>query len=283
MSANQTHYNPITLTLNSDDANVVDQGQSSSCMFHLNNPISPPNTLVDALLTLTGLQIPRTWYDVTEANNKLAFALEPNPIGYTVLTLKPGIYNARNYATALVALFVAVDVPTMAISYDSITNHFLFIAGVGTELTFFQNGTTMFEQIGFSFENGDVLGEIIESDRAVDLSGTRYVKLDTNIPTNNLDSSKGFSSSRSLATVLVSVPPLGIMTYIPLNPIPIRIQNIRLSNIEVQLMDDHERLLVMNGGRWACTIQLVWEYRPIVYYEQDAPELTNQHKKLRYE
>lgn len=275
-----THYPAIQLTINSLHATSNSNNETSDCYFSLAAPISAPTPLVDALIALTSVSIPRTWSDVNIHNNQLVFSWynqDVELIPPTLIEIPPGIYTAREFANELLTTMADIGATTLNLRYNAITNHFIFDPGVNRKLVLYEDGTTMNTLIGIDFID-DLMEStpLLESNKGIDLSGTRYIQFETNLPTSNLDSSNGFSSSKSLDTIPVNVSPYGIITYNFVSPNWVRVANFHMEWLGVRLLDDNGLLLLMNGGRWTAVINIQYQYRPIQYVDENPEMLSNQ-------
>ena len=149
---------------------------------------------------------------MTPYNNKLRFSVNMNQ-EYNV-TISAGNYNVRELLDQLYLEMNEVYDGSLSIQYDSITNHALFIVGVTDTFQVYRSGTTCDVLLGLTLDE-EILSGVgyLESSKTMDLSGIRVVNLCTNLPSYSIETSSDTIATDVLASIPVSVPPHGLITY----------------------------------------------------------------------
>jgi hypothetical protein len=226
----------------------VQESGTSVVSFVLQNPISlPPHS--QGAIALVNMSVPRSWYNVTAATNTLTL----NGVDYTV---SPANYGATSLASALTAALSTVPV---TVTYSSLTLGFVFTSAIPISITYAT--TTMWKQLGVASDLGPAT--TLQSDRAIDLAGTRSIHITmTNLPSTLRESFAGGSMGSTLDVVPVTVQAGSIVNFVSQQLRWTPLQNgWTLSSTTVSMLDDSGQLLDLRGADWELTLA-VREFPP---------------------
>lgn len=141
----------------------------------------------------------------------------------------------------------------ITVSYSYVRNKFTF--SCSTEFTI-SGESSILDRIGFISE--DHTGTILTSDYAVDLSGTKFIYIYTNLQTKNF-----VNGVRNGCLVKISaVADMNSMIlYSDSNAMPNYVDDIAISQLYFKLVDDDDNQIDLEGRKWSITLQV--EYTPI--------------------
>ena len=262
-----THLPTFQIFLASRQANAIseDHGHAN---FYLESPVVPPLPHVDALVSLTDAQIPYAWYTFDTVSDDFNLLLQlgagGSPTLYNV-TITHGNYNAFDLQDELnsrikVTLGLSSTSTDWA-TYNINTNRFsltipaTYVAHDRIGVSSTSNNKTLF---GINVNGEPVTLTTVTFTNIVDLTGIRAIHFTTNLPTLNRDSFQNLGTGGTLAKIPVNSTALGLITFIPSQPLEVYLTNFLLTEIEVWLRDDAGNIIDFNGTEWEATLTIKW-------------------------
>lgn len=176
--------------------------------------------------------IPLSYYIVNEENNEVII----NGVTYTVT---PGNYSAKNLCAAIQTL------TSIVCTLSTITNKITFSFGIAFTL-----GAGTINYI-LGFESTTYTGTSITAPRCVNVGGPSRVNVYTNIEVMNITSA---GTNSLLACIPISTIPTSFVVYTDQGTNENIFYNTNLQIIDVQLTDENDTPLLLNGVDW--TIEL---------------------------
>ena len=141
----------------------------------------------------------------------------------------------------------------ITVTYSYVRNKFTFASNTVFTIA---GESTILDRIGFNAV--DHTGTVVTSDYAVDLSGTKFIYIYTNLATSNL-----VNGVRNGCLVKISAiaDMNSMIMYSDSNAMPNYISDQTISQIFFKLVDDDDHLIDFEGRSWSITLQV--EYTPI--------------------
>jgi hypothetical protein len=210
------------------------------------------NILKGYYMALQNIEFPNTVYPINSKNNVLLWDDYDDSLAATVsnlqITVPENNYTGPQLATKLQELMRAVSTIDYIVSYDDQAKKMVFQGDVNDTLLWVSVSNSMYEELGFS-ETGASFSTAqditpgadltaannFSSDHPINISGTAYVDVVTNLSTLN-------HSLGTTANVLVRVPMNvafgNVVFYEPATDDALFIPAQRLDEFFVQLRDD---------------------------------------------
>ena len=217
----------------------------------------------DYMLNIDSLVIPRSYYSVNDNNN--TFQLDNSGlVGITTgsvsdVVLTNGDYNTTTMIDEVVGavnnLSIGVSSASLGISmtYSTRTKKFSFLGMTGIDMIMPNDKQ---KHLGFNYSgiySPDVNG-VIESNSVVDVSGTSIISIitDIDIDSHNNDN----KNSNVLARIYPDVDTNGFISYKSDSFRSIKLKSDKLNLQRIQLLDENNDLLDLNGLSWALNLSL---------------------------
>jgi hypothetical protein len=244
----------------------VDQIQSNSVAF-INSADRFPNELpenfnvdIDTSLgnqvqaiALAECIIPASYYRINNTNN--IFNLGISGV-YSPVTIPPGNYTITNFIGSAGQLALSLNTVTPGVSwtsaYNTITGTMSVSNSISEAFSFESNYyNNSYLGMGVSAIVSSV-GGILVSPNPLDLSGTKYIELRTNM---NMNSSTTINYDKgTLARIPTNSTAFGIISYTAESFKWINSQNKYYQNINLRLFDDRQEPLSLNNLDYNCTL-----------------------------
>jgi len=188
------------------------------------------------LMELAFLTMDHAVYPINDNHDKL-YVEEAGPLVHTV-TLPHGYYTPTNMANELQTQLNAVSASTFGVTYDSITHK--FIIGSTAAFSIYATGThTIAAALGFVTDTASAVSTT--SQYPINLEGTRYVNVFSNLPTTTI-------TVNNKKHLLAHVPMPGgfgnTIYYEPEGHPEMFVNSTRLQNITLWFRDDQNRRYV---------------------------------------
>ena len=194
------------------------------------------------VVSLDHFEVPNAVYPINATNNKVQFTTTD---GTYTATLTSQSYTGNQLATELKTQMDAAGsgggTPiTFTVSYSSQTGKLTFAPSAGT-VVFVTVTNDAYDSLGIDRTNFQAAASSISSDFPINVAGTQYIDLVTNLSTLN-------HSSSSYASVLARVPMNvawgEILYFMPASAQRIVTNAASLRDLRIQLRDDR-------GALWA--------------------------------
>jgi len=233
----------LQIHLSSKDAMYFD-GNISDCEWVL--PVIEVPAQHQILISVMHAVIPYTFYNIDKYNNKLDYTI--NGVTST-LFIDYGNYNPFNLIT-----FLQSNLPSMTITYNTVTNKFTFTHAL-YEFSFLST-SKCFGLLGFPINTtSSSSNKILISKNCINLQSHMCICLGTNLATGHINNSQKYHNN-----ILVSIPidknPFSMITYTNFSNVKTNLFRNNLSSIQIRLLDQNNNLLELNGCHWSCTVQL---------------------------
>jgi len=237
----------IQIYLNSKKANKYING-TGNCVFHLPFIHTPINKKHSVSISVLSAQIPCSYYNVNENNNKLEYSV--NFEGLIHIDITPRNYNINQLITELKSHMNGFE-----ITYNNSSGKLIFEHA--SSVRFFK-GSSAFEILGFSDQ--DHYGFTIVSDTIVNLYTVQMIQIASdNFILDNIDT---FSPNNT--NILQSLPVTSafgsIIHYSNLHDLSSDINTTRnLTNLHIMLLNQNDEVLNLNGAHWSMVLLLTIE------------------------
>lgn len=224
-------------------------------IFFLSEVISPPPD-VKMLIALTSFECPYSYYNInSNINDEITFSTSN---GSHTINVGSQNFSSTQLATKITSLLslssATTDLgATIICSFDDTSNKFTFLSN---SLEFSITSTTMGKELGLK-NNIPISssGQKLSSVNICNLSGTSsiYIRLE-NISVKNLDSRGQFNNT--IAKALVNCNPMEFIFFQQQESIYYLIQQNQITHLEIQLTDENNNTLILNGGEFSLTLTL---------------------------
>lgn len=242
----------IQIYLNSKRANKYINNTTANCIFHLPFIHTPINKKHSVSISVLSAQIPCSYYNVNENNNKLIYSV--NNGGLIHIDIDPRNYNINTLITELKS-----HMNGFQITYNNMTGKLLFEHH--THDTKFHSESTCFEILGFSNKDHvSTFGTTIESDIVVNLYTVQMIQIASdNFILDNIDSYNP-NNSNILQSLPVTSAFGSIIHYSNLHDLQSEINSTRnLTNLHIMLLNQNDEVIQLNGSHWSIVLLLTIE------------------------
>lgn len=230
------------LFLDSDHASKVSEGPSD-IIYNLN--FNTGNNMEGYAISLQSVMLPNLVYPINKNNQNIyfkedggatiSFALDEN--NYTGTQIATELQSKLNANTGLGRVY--------AVSYSTQTRKLTTTetGGLPNTIQYVDGSKNAYVELGINSSKG--AATIYTHSYPVDLSGTEYVDLQTDITTSNYSSN---GKTNILERVPMSVSFGEIMTYQNTTDDYIRLNEDSISSLEIRLLDDKGNLWDLPGN-----------------------------------
>jgi hypothetical protein len=234
----------VEIYLNSKSARMVGTN-TSDCYFDINIiDISEDET---AYVSLKNIVVPYSWYNVNSSNNTLIYEL--SVLLTNTITIPVGNYNVTTLAAELTSQLAPLS-PTITYNSKSGRFHFQF-----SKSTVFKNESTCFELLGLTQQDHYTDTNQISSNISCNMFTIRQLLLcSDNFILNNISASS-MQSRNIISCIPVSGNPGSIIHYSNNSQHKIHHTN-NLTSLHVQIKDDMNQLVNLNGIHWSATLAI---------------------------
>lgn len=244
----------IQIHLSSKDATSYNNNLTSDCNFNL--PLIEVPSQHYLYMSVIHAVIPYSFYQINSSNNNLYYSIIISGV-QTIqpsLTITPGNYNVRQLAS-----FLNSNLPNFTVTYNSITNAFLF--NNTTNNFIFSSTSTCLKLLGFISNTlyltsyGVSPNYQLISYQSIDLMPYKCICILSNFPSGGIN-----LSNKSAMSVLISLPikssPYSIITYDGDTSNQQCLYTNSLSSLQIKITDQNNSPINLNGIDWAITLQL---------------------------
>jgi hypothetical protein len=241
--------NTINLYVNSKFA-LKQLNGTSNCLYDFSNlPIDDGEIFV----SIQSAQIPGTFYNVDDINNRLDYTISGGGGSSHTLIIPPANYNVNSLLTYLTA-----NMTGFTITFNGQTNKYTFNRSSGGQFTF-SSTSTCFELLGF--QEGQSYTSValtLTSPLCVNFFTIQAVLIEiTNLITNNKTSNAAENNPSILVSIPITTSQNSVLSYYNVFNLHERINTIKnFASLQIRLLDQDLDLLDLNGANWTATIQL---------------------------
>ena len=234
------------VNLNSQYSTPLNGTYLSNVNFTTNGLIIP-NVLTDRIeVQVLNIQLPISFYVVTNANNVLNYSVGTTQ--YTI-TLTLGNYSYLGFVAEMNTQFTANATPII-ISFNSQNGVLIF--SYTTAFTFLNSSTCQYI-IGFK-DTMTSVSNVLTMPYPLNLLGPKKIKIFSNsLPTSNYDSG-GLGSC--LISFSQNAPLFDLLTYENATGHRNILRTSVVNNIDLLLTNEYNEPLDMNNTNWSITIRL---------------------------
>lgn len=282
---NDSHESSVSVFLQSNKAT---RSNSDANKIWLLEEQIKPDPHIQLLVSLTSLELPYGFYNITTNNNKLVITNASTDASSTI-SIDSKNYSGTQLATELTSKMAASSITsvigfTITCSFSDTTNKFTFTSGNTLNNYKIDTGTTLLKELGVRNQlPASSAAGILISPNVCNLSGTSSVYLRcNNLSINNRDSRGNLSGI--LAKINVNANPSEFIFYNAFESIYYGISDRVVSFLDITLTDDDGNELILNGVDWSLTItmhfQLIKERNiPTKYLLDEIKKLENEKNK----
>jgi hypothetical protein len=184
-------------------------------------------------LSLQTVEFPNTVYPINQYNNDIIF--QENGGGNVQAFLTPGDYTGPEFAIEIQTQLNAAGTSVYTVTYDDVhTKKLTISANLANTIGFKDTIYGAYEEMGFD-PDLFVVANTITSDYPINISGSAYVDLVSNIAARNYSTS---STANVIARIPLYVPFGNIVFYEPQSDDPLFVSYQQLDEIYLSLRDD---------------------------------------------
>jgi hypothetical protein len=237
-----------SISLNSKDAESLNGTYLSQLKWGTKGILFDKPNLVYADISVLSVQIPNIFYSINEYNNVLNY--EVGTTSYS-LSITQGFYNANTLISYLTA-----NMSGFTITFNTI-NGFLTFTNSSSDFTFLSSSTTT-SVLGFNTTISSSSYTLTMS-YPLNLYGSLKIKITSNLlKTNNYDSD---CDVQVLAIIPKSAAPYQLIEWENRSNFRNVLSVRQIDEIDLQLYDDNNNLLNMQGLNWSINLRLgVYRY-----------------------
>lgn len=146
------------------------------------------NLPANYVLEVVSICFPNAVYPINETNNRVYIVRSSTPLITTTISITPGNYNSASFVAELQnQLDLVYGSNVFTVTYKT-TTHTLALTDSAQTFAFVSGLYTMYEEIGFLGTLGK-FGATQKCTGPLNISGSKYVDIFSNIPTRNAVSS----------------------------------------------------------------------------------------------
>ena len=209
--------------------------------------------------SLQQISIPYSFYGVNHTNQYLDITETVGGQSYNRTVIMPaGNYSAMQYQATLLPLLNASTHIDYTMTYSSIQNRYTIgIITQNVTVNFlFKTGTngesSNFAMLGFDHEDITISSSIL-SQNCIIMNTIQYIMLKTNLG-NHSRSSAGTDSM--LEIINIQHQPNAFIFFQPLNQTKYMLNNSSLSSVSIELTDNNNNVINLNGVPYHFTIRV---------------------------
>jgi len=224
-------------------------------------------------ISVVNASIPYSFYNINSDNNVLYCTVHYQFISGVMaahdesyfINISQGNYNANQMATVLSKMsnwtptssLGSYDNPNLVVTYDAITNRFIFKNTLNLEFEFPYPQTTCIEPLGLSeiLINNSSFGYQYISKYSINLAVVRTINVVTNYSSGNLSILEQ-NNYNTLCSIPVTVLPNSLIYYENSNDFKTNLYLGEINNINIKLTDQDNNVLFLNGLYYNLTLQI---------------------------
>lgn len=235
------------INLYSQSATTLNNGSlKSDVLFNFKNILTEEANIIYTTIGVVTAQIPVSYYTINEYNQELVTDLG-------TITITSGNYNASSLITELTAQFTALSA-VMVITINKITGKLTFTRTGTTTFSF--SGSTAFDVLGFdTATNYTSVANVINAPFPLNLLGIQQLRINSSAFASYNSNSTTLGESNLVGVVQSTAPPFGMILYNNQNSYSI-LKNKRISQIDIQILDENGNLVDFNNIDWTLTFQM---------------------------
>ena len=233
-------------------------GANSSCLFVFPYITCPSNYYIN--VSVINATIPFSFYQINQYNNQITIQYTGfSPVNYFIPF---GNYNANQLANKLTTGYWAPTNPlytvtNLKVTYNAITNKFLFLNTLSNNFKFPTEYTTCIEPLGLSTNvlyNTSIFGEL-NSGFSINLATVRAINIVTNYSSGNLSILEQ-NNFNTLASIPVVALPNSLIYYENSNDFKTNLYLGEINNINIKFTDQDNNSIDLNGLYYNLTLQV---------------------------
>ena len=237
----------VQCNINSKDGIQNNGSMKSDVFFNLKNIVEDSKTTAYVDFSVESVQIPISFYNITNLNNKLDW-------NGTLLTIPHGNYNTTSLRTALLYQLIANGISTVTIVFSTVTGKYSFSDSLAN-FTLYYATSTIFNILGFIVNQNHTSNTLtLTSTYPVNLLGTLKLKLSSKeINITNIDSASG-GHVNTLVEIPISASNFGLILYTNVSNIHSVLHQKSLNGFSIRITDDSGDLVDFNNIDWAASL-----------------------------
>ena len=248
----------LQIHLNSKYASIKNNNSFSDCTFNLPNIELPMGHHI--MLSIQNATIPYSFYNIDKTNNSiyLEFQRFDEDLGEDVWSgqvknyeMAIGNYNAFQLASHLTQIL-----PTLTVTYNSITNKLRFATDTVNDFRFTLQSTAS-NILGMcnDIEYNRSFAKVMISPYVINLASKQCIYITTNYHTGSIDNivSNNYSI---LCCVPIPYQPYSLISNRNTGNFRVNLFSNLMSYITIRLVDDKNNLIDLNGQYFNLTLQI---------------------------
>lgn len=267
------------IVLNSEHGKILNAipSYNSHILFEFPPLVNDDQNIIHNSITIDSVEIPHSFYNIDQFNNKINIKFEkislpsfpPEIITNTqIMTIPIGNYNANTFKDQFLLLFTELFSTTPIMSLNKTTGIYLFNPlpddGLYSQkITFLNDGSTCFDVMGLAKQDKVFTHHALpipqapQFDFLCNFLGTKKINIYSEALASHNITSDAKGECSLIASVSNSAPMFGLihMDYIHTGEHKLKVKTI--SEIDIQLKDEHGHLLNFNNLYWTLTINLI--------------------------
>ena len=232
--------------------------ENHHCHYHLPQMIAAPADAV-TLLSVSNCQIPFTYYQTNSNNNK--FQVREGAAVRTV-EIPEGNYVDVEQLEAVLGSVLNVDTTIYTVLFQPVTHRYKFTCSVANTVFDFTGIKSCHRLLGFSkaehtFVDVDSF-QTLSSDEVSDMTGDIHsLLIKSNLASDNVVNSSLGATDLTLAKIPINCNPGSMILYdAGADAFKCLVQTNIFNYFELQLMDNNNNPVDLNGSHWEVTLQM---------------------------
>lgn len=292
------------VVLNSRDGKKLNGTSNSNIVFTFPSLMIRDDNIIHNALTLDSVDIPHTFYNVTEHNNILRIRWQRAIIKNRTMTIPVGNYNTETFRVLFLAMFQNLFGATPILVFNPTTGKYNFNPPPDTNgnisiVTFLSSGSTGLRLLGVN-ETSDTTIQYdaednVELDYVVDFFGSKKLNVFSDALAGHNSDSSFLGETHIIASVSITSPFLDIIHFKYLHSGLSILKNKSISQIDIQIRDENNNLVNFNNHDWSFAFHILTyrkkEHHPIKQMSfledqslyQEQPKITEQREDIKEE
>lgn len=235
-----------TIHLNTRTASHLNGSLLSKVSWFIKDLLEPNQATQYTTIKVLHMELPRAWYVVNSNNDRLQ--IDMNSQSY-LITLTHGNYQS----TSFIAMLQPLMPSGFSITFSDATGRYSI---AHTTYDFAISNATCYELLGLApYTSYNSISRNFECPFPCSFLGTSNVYVKSgNLLLSNYSTLDG--TYNNLINLQVNVPPYGVIKYSNITNTEYVIRNTQLSYLELELKDEFNSYIDMNGVDWSLTIEL---------------------------
>ena len=242
------------INLNSKDSVKLNSQKNSNVYFKFKNILKEDDDVYYITCGLLSAQIPVSFYNVNVNNQYLSYSV--NGTAYS-LTIPEGNYNAYGFISSFQTQFSnGAHGKALTVTLDKLTGRFTFTLTTSYTLVLNSATSTIFKVLGFDISTDYTITSSQLAPYPANFLGVKKIKVLSSALANFSYDSNTLGNTNLIQTITVNDSAFGMVTYQNQIENYGRLKTKRIDEIDIQLRDEDDALIDLNGIDWGLTFHL---------------------------